>query len=56
MNQNDCSGKTLNPWPVLLDHHTFTNTEDKFMDKFYLYIGDKSLLSDPELWDLSQIE
>ncbi|CAI2540083.1 Predicted ATPase [Serratia proteamaculans] len=22
MNQNDCSGKTLKPWPVLLDHYT----------------------------------
>ena len=21
MNQNDCSGKTLKPWPVLLDHY-----------------------------------
>ncbi|TNH44607.1 ATP-dependent nuclease [Photorhabdus luminescens] len=34
----------------------FTNTEDKFMGKFYLYIKDKSLLSDPELWDLPQSE
>jgi len=22
MNQSDCSGKTLKPWPVLLDHYT----------------------------------
>lgn len=31
----------------------FTSTEDKFMTKFYAYIEDKTLLSDPELWDLS---
>ncbi|NIG88582.1 MAG: hypothetical protein G5703_11725 [Serratia symbiotica] len=22
MNLNDCSGKTLKPWPVLLDHYS----------------------------------
>ncbi|MGP2427831.1 ATP-dependent nuclease [Yersinia sp. 2538 StPb PI] len=32
----------------------FTDTEAKFMDKFHTYIRDRSLLSDPALWDLPQ--
>ena len=27
MNQNDCSGKTLKPWPVLLDHYNSSNIQ-----------------------------
>ncbi len=24
MSQNDCIGKTLKPWPILVDHYSFT--------------------------------
>ena len=27
MNQSDCSGKTLKPWPVFVDHYRVTDNE-----------------------------
>ncbi|AJI85804.1 hypothetical protein CH54_2103 [Yersinia rochesterensis] len=33
MNQNDCSGKTLKPWPVFVDHYTFTDWITKLRKK-----------------------
>lgn len=27
MNQNDCSGKTLKPWPIFVDHYIKSATK-----------------------------
>ena len=32
MNQNDCSGKTLKPWPVFVDH--YRDKDDKLLRFF----------------------
>ncbi|TXY86011.1 hypothetical protein FXE75_04585, partial [Vibrio cholerae] len=32
--QNDCIGKTLKPWPILVDHYNLSSVDGKSIDNF----------------------
>jgi len=51
MNQNDCSGKTLKPWPVYVDHYTLRSAVSR---PYYGYV--KKAVKDEQPEDLFTVK
>ncbi len=44
MSQNDCIGKTLKPWPILVDHYTAEKINHRLSEEIRKVNGSMSLI------------